>query len=62
MADRVDPSAYAYDIDSSLKRRKSLACDESPYLNFRGFWEKGHPPVAFILRRICYTSCGSLTS
>ena len=37
MVDRVDPLAYAYDIDSSLKRRKSLVYDESPYLDFRGF-------------------------
>ena len=37
MVDRVDPLAYAYNIDSSLKRRKSLACDKSPYLDFRGF-------------------------
>jgi len=41
MADRVDPSAYAYDIDSSLESLMSLACDESPYLDCKDFRGKG---------------------
>ena len=37
MADKVDSSAYACDIDSSLERPMSLACDESPFHDFKEF-------------------------
>ena len=53
MADRVDPSAYACDIDSSLERLMSLPCDESPYLDFKGVQGKGLLPIETYLRREC---------
>ena len=61
MADGVDSSAYACDIDSSLERLMSLACDESPYLAYKDFRRKGLPcgvhPEMYMLR-----SCDSLAS
>ena len=56
MVNRVDPSAYACDIDSSLKRLKSLVCDESPYLNSKDLRRKGASSWVFVLRHACYTA------
>jgi len=60
MADIVDSSAYAYDIDSSLERLMSLADDESSYYNFKDSGERGPPPGEALLQRICYTHAVAL--
>ena len=61
MADRVDSSAYACDIDSSLERLMSLARDESPYHDLQDFRERSlllfDTPETWVLY-----SCGSLAS
>ena len=45
MVDRVDPSAYAYNIDSSLRGLVSLVSDENPQQDlWREVREKGLPP------------------
>ena len=49
MADRIDPLAYAYDIDSSLEKFMSLACDESLCHDFRTSGEEALP----LLRHSC---------
>ena len=55
MADRVDSSAYAYDIDSSLERLTNLACDESPHHISQDSRGRGPPPIETFLRHTRYT-------
>ena len=62
IADRVDPSAYACDIDSSLKRLKSLAYDESPYLDGKDLRRKGASSCGVRPETYMLHGCDSLTS
>ena len=55
MVDRVDSSAYACDIASSLERLMCLAGDESPYHNFQDFRGRRPPPSETFLPCTCYT-------